>query len=494
MNNYLLRDKEIWLYGAGSVGKVLSEALQRNGGKIAGFIDKRAEVIKSFEGKPVRTIEDMGKLEEKSAYCIIITIRNVFEHSRLALLFYTMGFNHIIFKPISILKGRAEDAIEAVNQAYEDITGKLLFPEYPISIYVQEEIFCIEDNGFIREAENGFVIVRIPTELLFSNQIKNSVWSCQNFLSNYIAVDLYKVFNGDFPDDFEKKIKRYIEEFAIDGARKLGVNTSGEWADILIDSRLAVYYEMDSKLLVDAGFFVENCTTVGQRENGGFQLIASGKNRVSFLTAKQFRYIPVKIEKESYKYYLNEKAAYRVADYLKENHIMQLSVPIPHPFFYEYDCMAPGYVYECIQKISHFLANQVFDTKKAYTFHEYRIAVGLDDNGTMSRFLKMLGFEVERIYNREEKLIMLLDSLFYMSQDQFEPGNKHYFACVIHSGMNQKQQEDILSRTEKYCFFIHFGVDGAETVSLKTDFSVNKTFMCTIWNKKKVKGLIYERR
>lgn len=67
----ILTAKKIYLYGAGSYGKVLSEALQNNGISIEGFIDRYADRIESFHGIEVLPVDILKNLDENKTVIII---------------------------------------------------------------------------------------------------------------------------------------------------------------------------------------------------------------------------------------------------------------------------------------------------------------------------------------------------------------------------------------------------------------------------------------
>lgn len=63
----LSENKELWIYGAGTGGKILAECLTEQNISVCGFVDKKAESIISCEGMPVRKPDDIDP-----ANCFIV--------------------------------------------------------------------------------------------------------------------------------------------------------------------------------------------------------------------------------------------------------------------------------------------------------------------------------------------------------------------------------------------------------------------------------------
>lgn len=491
MEQYRIIDKKVLIYGAGSVGRVVSDTLDKTGIVIAAYIDKRADVIQENNKRPVFDLNQLDEvIKDKDNYAIIITIRNVFEHSSLAEYFDSIGFKNIIYKPITILRGNKNEVQDSINNAYEQITGEFIVPQGEIACY-EKEVFTLCDYALQKEFEED-VLVKLPAELLFSNtNLKMPVWSCQNFYSNYIAVDLYEAFGNARDRQMMDRVNQYINRFALPGAKVMGVNTDGNWRELIIDSRQKVYYEMEYKLWVDFDFFMQNSTKVGLRNGKGFELIASGKNRVSFLVAKGFRYIPVKISKEDYREYLNMKVVNKVADYLNKTS-RKIFAPIPHPFFYKIDAVAPDYPVECVKPIARFLAEQIYLENGKYLFGQYHLAIGVDDEGYMGRFFKMLGYGVYRILKSNQELGTMLDTMFYYVSADFHKRDTGFYCSIISNEMADDIAEELISRTDNFLIIMSSSAhEERRFLANNLKFDLYQELFETVWGGKKIQGRIY---
>lgn len=494
MKKYLISEKKIIIYGAGSVAKVVSNLLKSHGMTIAAYVDQRAEWVRENEGIPVISLEQAREYtEDKDDYAIIITIRNVFEHSQIANQFFDLGYNNIIYKPISVLRGKGEDVQKSISQAYEEITAQFHIPDDYIACYCKEQLPMTDEA--IKARLDKLLLVYLPAEMLFSNvNDKIPVWSRQNFVSNYIAVDLYRAFANAGSAECIENVNRYVDEFALPGAKTMGVNTDGNWRELLIDARQKVYSNMDYNLNINPDFFEKNSTTVKYCKSEGFELIASGKNRVSFLIAKGYRYIPVKIAEEDYNCYLNLDVATQLYKYLQEQKIYETFAPIPHPYFYKFPTIAENYVSAFIAKIAHNIAQRIYSERGKFSCTDCSISIFVNDEGYAGRYFKMLGYRVERYLSKKQELCQYLDELFYFEENSFQFIEESCQYSIISSDIAIPDVLPIIKKTQSVCFFIKIGNEnGTEEILEAENFRKKDSFMKTIWNGKIVEAFIFER-
>lgn len=486
INEYLFKDKKIIIYGAGSVGQLLTKKLKEQGIDISAYIDIRYDNINETFGKPTYSLKDFFEKYKDHCedVCVVITIRNVFEHSKIALYFVREGYHNLIFKPISSLQNRNDSITESIDTAYEKLTSSFLVPYEKIRIYEGENLYEFRNCTFSRKTDD-MIETKLPTELLFSNTLINSIWSEQSFMANYPAVKLFEAFMVS-DESSRCEISNYIERFAIQGAKKAGLNTEGNWSEILIDSRIAVFEEMEKKLDLDSLFFERNCTTVETREQGGFRLIKSGKNRVSFLVAKRFQYIPVKISVDEYKKYLNLDIAKELYNYLILENITETFAPISHPYFYEYPCIASRYISACVQRIARILSEDIYLKHREFPFALYSLFIGVDDEGCQERFFERMGFCVTADHPEHKKeMICLIEKLMGVRRT-IKPYSlmTNYFASVLSKDLALEKSIEVLNRTEKYCFWIG---DLLPEVIKETGFIEKSIIFETVWNKRTVR-------
>lgn len=496
MEEFYLRGKKIILYGVGSSSKPISDVLNEEKIFVSVYVDQRADVIKENEGIPVISMEQVaGFTEEKDEFVVIITIRNVFEHSKLAKKFYDIGYKNIIYKPQSILQGISGSIQESINDSYETLTAKFNIPEKATACY-DREIFLFSDEGLRKQLED-YLIAALPVELLFSNtNDKMPIWSRRNFVADYAAVDLYRAFSNRDSLLFSEEIDKYIDWFALPGAKIVGVNTDGNWRELLIDARLKVYNEMEYNLNVNPDFFIINCTTVKYCEKKGFELVASGKNRVSFLIAKGYRYIPVKIKVENYEKFINILQTNAICDYLNVNEEDSVFAPIPHPYFYHYQVDAPDYFMTCIARIAKSISKWIYSEQGCFAYLNYRMSIYINDEGYASRYFRMLGFQVRRYLVRGEKLCGLLDDLYYFDENDFSDTDYESSFSIISTDIPQDCLLQTIRNTQRMCFLVKKKNDEDLIIKrelLRSGFETGEKFMETMWNGQYVEGWKYIR-
>ena len=207
--------------------------------------------------------------------------------------------------------------------------------------------------------------------------------------------------------------------------------------------------------------------------------------------AKGFRYIPVKISKEDYREYLNMKVVNKVADYLNKTS-RKIFAPIPHPFFYKIDAVAPDYPVECVKPIARFLAEQIYLENGKYLFGQYHLAIGVDDEGYMGRFFKMLGYGVYRILKSNQELGTMLDTMFYYVSADFHKRDTGFYCSIISNEMADDIAEELISRTDNFLIIMSSSAhEERRFLANNLKFDLYQELFETVWGGKKIQGRIY---
>ena len=114
MDEFILSKRSHFiLYGAASLGSVLYKKLKQHGANIDAYIDQRAEEMHELMGLPVYGLTEVANhLDVKNAV-VIVSVKNVFEHTRIAAQLSELGFHNLLFKPYPVLqgKGTAEECL-----------------------------------------------------------------------------------------------------------------------------------------------------------------------------------------------------------------------------------------------------------------------------------------------------------------------------------------------------------------------------------------------
>lgn len=483
---------QILIYGAGMIGKRLLGQMQSQHLRVAGFIDRRGNEIKSLEGIPVYSVEEVkNHFWQKEDYLILIAIKNVFQHTEIVIKLRNAGFEYFVFKPASILQDcNTSTELLIINEIYEKVVESegILTEAVPSCRKVQ--LSELKDWGLISEREN-FVTAYIPAELLFTNRNPDNLqWSVQNILAAYAAVDMYRGFSGKNGKHSKKLIDGYIHEIALAGAKKMGLNTSGAWEENVMEGRRRVYWEMRRKMAFQTDFFIENSVLVKRRENNSFELISSGKNRLSFLVAEGMTVIPVRMQKEEYTTFLNKEAAERLHSYLGKNPEIKVFAPIAHPYFYYIDTTAPDYLENWLGRVGKFIARWLYDTQGIFAFSELTILSALPDQGVSSRYFTLLGCKVINTCRESDRMRELLNNLFLGDyQDLHDSRLGEVDICFLHTDeLKESGLPGYLKNCKYFCFLQTYEKDKrVNELVEESDFFISDKLFEAYWGPKLIK-------
>ena len=122
------KDSKFIIYGAATTGAILYHNLKESGYKIIAFVDKRADEIDSYLELPVWNLRQAEKyFGTCDDVIVIIAIKNVFEHEKIAKTIWNLGCNKIIFRPSSVIEGRGKTEDLNLNVIYDNaIKGRLV--------------------------------------------------------------------------------------------------------------------------------------------------------------------------------------------------------------------------------------------------------------------------------------------------------------------------------------------------------------------------------
>lgn len=481
---YRFYEKKILIYAAGGLGQIAFEQLISDKRcEIVGFIDKRSDVIKSIKKLPVMSIEDIELISNKNEYLIFITVRNVFEHSLIAKELFDKGFHNIIFQPYKYLVGKEDSILGGLAAAHNDVLIQKKTPSRELYECLKDDFCAMDDFAAFEEGK-----VFLPAEMLFTNNLDGIRYSNLNFIAEFPAVKMYKALLNS-SEDLENVIEEYID-IVVMPPENCEINTDGEWRKIARQTRVDVCNEMRKTASLNFDFFKKNCTTVIYN-NKKFNLCASGKNRVAFLIASGYKYIPVKISDEDYYKYLNISMIQTIESFIQEKNIKEIFAPIPHPFFYRYPFgyKAENYVECWLGSISRFLSEQFYNQKKEFSFTEYQIDDYLRDTGVTSRFFKMLGAKVNRVDVSE--FTCLFDELFYyQKQDFVYNGDSNVLMCSYE--VSEITLSKISNHNYQYIFYYGKNEDKQNLEVILNRMSYEKiSLFSTIWNMEYVSGCVY---
>ncbi len=408
--NYFLFDKEspIILYGAATIGCILDDHLTGLGYQIKGFMDSRAEEIESLHGKNVFSLAD----ESLSRDCVIIlSVKNVFEHSRIADELVGRGFNRLIYRPYACLKGQGNEIENQINEAYDSLTdykGDRVPFEGRLPLSQSSTNSLLKISGIVAE-EELMITAYIPVTILFSDKIPQVPEFSVLFMRPHLQ--FVKYILGIEGGESEAFIK-YCRE----GASKVGgFETTASWENNVVRNQAEVYAQMNHMYNIEKNYFLEQAPCVRWNEKKYFNL-QSGKHRSTFLVAKGDNYVAVKMPKDDFNAWVQASTALEADIELRKQYKQGLSVPVENPYFYEYSCIEEQFWYQLVRTIMEKIAETEYQNSKVNILLQQKFVVALSDSGFIKRFLKRCGFEVA-VWREADELERKLDKLLGFDEE-----------------------------------------------------------------------------
>ncbi len=360
---YILNgNSRVIIYGAATTGAVLYHHLSESGIEVIAFIDKRADEINAYYDLPVWNFEEAEKYFEKNDEVVVIVgIKNVFEHEKVARMLWRLKCSRIIFRPYSEIQGTGNAKDKELNRIYDEaLTGSLSY------CYVIEDFEdrILKDQGIIIE-DDEWVIADIPAWYVFTDRYegKDIIWGDIPCLGLVPHIGLFNLFLGNENDDWREYI-RFCREAAV---RSGGIVTSKAWEESVYSNRLDVFWHMQYAWEHDKSFFIKNAVWAELNDKGYFN-IKSGKHRIVYQLLKGSCFIPLKIKKNDYFRWRNEEKAQKINEILREADIDALPVIIANPYFYDYPCNSSDIYTKVMNQLIFMIYRETYFKGKYITF------------------------------------------------------------------------------------------------------------------------------
>lgn len=302
MECFEIYSKEVILYGAATIGKLMYELFTKNGIKVVGFIDKRASEINTFMNLPVWNIgdEDLEAMKTDDYY-IFISVKNVFEHTYVANLLFQYGFHNLIYRPSTVLSGGGTAAQIEINQTYDLIERNEFLKIKQIPKTLGLDIYIPTDSSLILEEKNS-VIVNVSIDSVYTdNGKKKKAWCNKNIITLLPHIELFRFAGGNN----RYGTQRYIEFCESAASSMEDVIITDAWRRNVLKNRIDVFEHMNHFMELEPDFFIKNAPNANWNKQGYFNL-NSGKHRAAFFASKMKKYMPLRISKGDYKNWLNE--------------------------------------------------------------------------------------------------------------------------------------------------------------------------------------------
>lgn len=368
--NFTLRyDSNIYLYGAAAIGCILHDLLCRQGYTVSGFIDKRFYEIQSLCTLPVLPI-DSGLIPKDAV--IIIAVKNVYEHSRIARSLLEHGFSKLIYRPYPCLLDEGNHTENQINSTYTLISDGVYIPGSPIPISSLLEGETHSRNRAFLSQEGNLVTVLIPITALFTDKAASR--NMQNaelpLLFLYPHIEFVKYVLG-----MEKSSSLPYINYCENSARQINrFQITDAWRENVLQNRADVFQQMNQLFDLQYEFFIRNAPHVTWNPKRCYFNLCSGKHRTAFLAAKGKNYIPVKMDLKDYTQWL------------------RVQKPFPEdPFRYNTAIGDSQFYFQLIHQIMSFLGRNHYHDVPSNPLSMLSFRFHMNDGGFFQAFFERCG-------------------------------------------------------------------------------------------------------
>lgn len=376
------KDAGIVLYGAATVGSLLYERLTSNGYRVTGFMDMRAGEIKSLCGCPVYPVQS-DQVDRNSI--VIISVKNVFEHSRIAAKLIEHGFRRLIYRPFACLNGGGSEADREINSMYDKLEEGEFTGWVPVS---QQRAWRRPVLKGVVGEDDDSITMHVPITLLYSDKKEGVEEFPVLFLKPHL--DFVRQVLGLEGGG----IKAYVDFCKTAAAKVGGFETTKAWESNVIRNRAEVYARMNHMYYLEKDFFVLHAPDVMWNDEKRAFNLKSGKHRATFLAVKRENYVTVKMSKADFDKWVNFSMVSETGDILERQRDESTAAPIENPFFYEYAWETEAFWFELLRRIMKEIADEKYCGMYADSLSGLKILIGIADNGFLKRFFRRCGFWV----------------------------------------------------------------------------------------------------
>lgn len=421
------KNTKVVIYGAATTGAILYHNLSEAGHEVIAFIDKRADEIDTYYGLTVWNFKEAQESFRTNAdIVVIIGIKNVFEHEKIAKLLWEKDCKKIIFRPHSVVDGGGNEKEKKLNDLYDQaMAGQLTY------CFIIDEFGnkVLKDNAVILE-EDEYIVANIPSHYIFTDKYENKeiLWGDIPCIGLVPHIGLFNLFLGNKNDDY-KEYMLFCREAA---NRSGGIVMSKAWEESVYINRLDVFNHMQYAWEHNRDFFVKKAVEAEFNEKGYFN-IKSGKHRVIYQLIKGSQYIPLRIKKSEYKKWENKERASKINKILQENSRDSLPLILGNPYCYDYSCNSSYFYKKILDELILMVFRKQYYCKREFVFSDQKILFYNTPLSMYSDVFLMLGFEVsvceQDSVNRE-----LIDVLTDGHCDYFDPKYEECYAWGVIQG------------------------------------------------------------
>lgn len=285
------------LYGAATMGGIVYSNLTANKYHVLGFFDKRADEINEYMNLPVFQYQKTDCVDQDKVV-ILITVKNVFEHSAIAKELLQYGYSNLIFFPIEILERRGLQChldMEANYQYFvsKDFEGDRVVKLEPLTKeFFQDPIQTI----VVLEESDQTIVAPLFVGNLMVDKDRDHVESREiNVLLLQPHIKFFQFMLGEAEGEMESYM-----DYCIHAAQENdSIQRTERWKENVISNRRDIFARLEYGSMLDSRFLIQKAPMVKWNPNGYFNLL-SGKHRCAYFISKKQFYIPVKMSKDDF--------------------------------------------------------------------------------------------------------------------------------------------------------------------------------------------------
>jgi hypothetical protein len=309
------RESKVVIYGYSVNGRLIAGTLKHHATEVAAFIDRNATQLGDTSKTEILSPDKAAEYfaEQLDDLIVIIAIANVFEHRPIAMQLQQHGFKNVLFFPdFSFNQGANE--VKQMKKAFEEVReGKCFHGEILATFGALQKHLNTNVIEKTTDSVTAFVpieLIHIGTQQLFPERPENDPTICGELekLPYYFNTPLAG-FNYylDLYDFFEGKNEKGCDSyFAWKRAMNKGIELTASDKKRMLEDRRSVYRNMADALAINDSFFRSNPVELEFNGKGYFYLV-DGANRTCFYIHKGLRFIPARIDRDSYNAWVNTK-------------------------------------------------------------------------------------------------------------------------------------------------------------------------------------------
>ncbi len=434
---------KIYLYGAASIGKIIFENLTKQGYRVEGFIDKRAEELSFFLNRPVISIDDVRDLPEDTV--IVVAVKNVFEHDKIARILLQGNAKNIIFKAKSVLENRASGEEIRIGNIYDAFLEGEEIDLCDITQTNTVSGYYYKDYA-IKSLEEKECIALIPVPFIYTNnyELATNKWGNVNLYAFFTHDEFFGFLGGNK----EANPEYYVNEYCVYTALKQqDISITPQWRQNVVRNRAMIYEQMNLTLDLDKDFFFRNVATAEWNCDKKYFNLTSGKHRCMFLVSKGYRFLPLKISKEDYDTFCNIIQYEKLKNLLEEKDMDSMEDMINHPYFYKFTGTGMAYMYRAMHKLTNYFAKEIYTREQRVDFEKLSIKDNFICHRCFGRHFAKMGAKVYREELSECEI--QINELEQVTINKFKPSETNvYFVS------DKEEAMEILNKLGKEIYVV----------------------------------------